>query len=196
MIESSQPAPLIDAFYNGLFHPIRAYRRIEQAPSNGLLMEGGVFILLTSAMAPVIGTLWQGGDLRALLWEVPLNTLIGVLIWLAMGGILTLLAYAFTGESRFRTFLILSALSTLPWWLMGPLVLIKTGLGAIGGTLGLMAGLLIWLWSALLFCLAVGMAFRLSLERTLVVLAAPFAFAGVALCWAFGFISRLSQLLL
>ncbi|MBK8189439.1 MAG: YIP1 family protein [Vampirovibrionales bacterium] len=192
---SSSNAPLLDAFYNGLFHPVREYRRISERPTNALLLEGGAFILLTSAMAPVVGALWEGGNPRALLWEVPLNTVIGALIWLAMGGILSMLAYAFTGESRLRAFLILSALSTLPWWLMGPLVLLKNGLGAVGDSVGVLAGLFIWLWSALLFCLAVGVAFRLSLERTLVVLAAPFAFAGVALCWALGFISRLSQLL-
>lgn len=187
----------LDLFYNGLFHPVSEYRRIseKESPSNWTLFYGLIFVLLVSALAPVVQTVWKAESLSGLAFFIPYKAVTGLLIWLFMAGIVSTLSYAFTGKARFKTLLALSALSTLPWVLMGPLSLLKIGLGGFGDFVGIAAGLLLWLWSVFLFALAIGVTYRLSMERVLIVLVMPFLFSMVAFAWVVGFFVRVSQLL-
>ncbi len=187
----------LDLFYNGLFHPVAEYRRISEqdSPSNLTLFYGLIFVILISAMAPVVHTIWKAGDVSGLVFAVPYKAVTGLAIWLFMASIVSTLSYAFTGQARFRTLLALSALSTLPWVLMGPLSLLKIGLGDLGNFVGVAAGLILWLWSVFLFALSIGVTYRLSLEKVLIILVMPFLFSTVAFAWIVGFFVQVSKLL-
>ncbi len=189
---------LNELFYNGLFHPVTTYRQLakEEVPSNQALFLGLIFIVLVSGTAPVVEAIWKSsGDLSGLGMMVPLKAVGGFVVWLIMGAVISTLAYAYTGNARFKTFLILSALSCLPWILMGPLALLKIGLGDLGGLLGFSAGLGIWLWSVFLFALSIGVTYELPLDRVFIVLVMPFVFTLVAFGWIFGFFVNLGHLL-
>ncbi len=187
-----------ELFYKGLFHPVTVYRTIakEEAPSNQTLFWGLLFIVLISGTAPVVEAIWKStGNLSSLGLMVPIKAIGGFAVWLSMGSVISTLAYAYTGKARFKTFLILSALSSLPWILMGPLALLKIGLGDLGNLLGFSAGLGIWLWSVFLFALSIGVTYELPLDRVFIVLVMPFVFSLVALSWFFGFFIHLGHLL-
>jgi len=110
----------------------------------------------------------------------------------------------------------LSGLASLPWIFMAPATLLKSGLGDlssaifgmdeaglalsnaadIGATaLFCLIGMGIWLWTVLLLVTAVTESYRLSAEKVVIVIAAPFAMFLVALGWTVGFILNLRQVL-
>ncbi len=187
-----------ELFYNGLFHPVTAYREIakEETPSNQILFLALLFIVLVSGTAPVVDAIWKSaGEFSSLGVLIPLKAVGGFAVWLIMGSVISTLAYAYTGQSRFKTFLVLSALSCLPWVLMGPLALLKVGFGELGSMLGFAGGLGIWLWSVFLFALSIGVTYELPLERVFIVLVMPFVFTLIALGWIFGFFINLGNIL-
>lgn len=195
--ETRPSADFLDLFYDGLFHPIGMYRCLaeEAAPGNRILFYALMIILLVSAIAPVLSFNLAGGELGRLVSAIPIRTFLGAVLWVMMAGIISLVAYAFTGVSRFRTFLTLSAFSTLPWIIVGPLSLFKTGFGDVGVFIWVLAGFVVWLWSVFLFALAIGVTYRLTIERVLIVLLMPFALGMVSLSWIFGFAINIQQLM-
>src|SRR5262249_32774558 len=146
-LEESYP----DLLYAVLFHPIATFKTLaaEHNLSNRMLLYALFSVILISALLPVIQLISMGGKPAILAFTIPLSVMIGTLIWVLMAVIIALLSYAFANQTRFRTFLILSGLATLPWLLMGPVSLLKYGLGPIGAVLCAGFGLLIWLWSVL-----------------------------------------------
>ncbi|MBX2860058.1 MAG: YIP1 family protein [Vampirovibrio sp.] len=184
-------------FYGTLFHPVKTFQKLQEVEPTGLqLFYGMIFILLVSGMAPVLTfVLKASADPLSLAFEIPLKAVFGLFVWFSIGSLLNMVAYAFTSHSRLRTFLTLSALSTLPWFFMGPLALLKIGLGGFGITLNVLAGLGIWLWSVVLFALALGVTYKLSAERVIIVLLMPFPFFSITLAWITGFFINVGQLL-
>jgi hypothetical protein len=136
----------------------------------------------------------QGGNPTNLVWSLPLSAVLGVAVWGLAGLLISLLGYAFTGKTRVSQFLTLSGLATLPWIFMGPVSMLKIGLGPLGALLFVLLGLLIWLWSVLLFALALAETYEMSPDRVLVILAAPFAMSLVLLSWLLGFIDNVRLL--
>lgn len=188
---------VLDSFYNVLFHPVQEFRRIsEDTPTDSRwLVVSLMFVLLVSAFGPIV--LFADGkdhDLMGLIYKIPMSAVSGLLLWVLMAGIIALLAYVFMGSSRFKTFLTLSGYATLPWVFLGPVVLLKTGLGGFGTFIGVVAGLSIWLWSVVLFALALGHTYRLTADRVIVLLAMPFVMGLLCLSWFIGFAVNIQHL--
>ncbi len=186
----------LDTVYGVLFYPVRTFQAIAGMDTlpNALLCAGLMTVLGVSALTPAVHAAGSGGNMRFLLVSIPLHTLTGLLMWVAMALIVGLLAYAFTGKARLRHLLCLTGLATLPWVLMGPVTLFKLGLGALGVAISVIAGLLVWLWTVLLFALAITVTYRMTADRVLIVLMAPLVMMLVFLTWVGGFISNIIHL--
>lgn len=186
----------LDAFYNTLFHPVSTFRALgEVSPMhNRALFYALLAVILVSAMAPLVQMANSGGKPASLILAIPSSTISGVIIWGFMGLTIGLLSYAYTGQARIRTFLSLSGLATLPWVLIGPASVLKFGLGPAGLAIYVLLALLIWLWSVLLFGLALMTTYRMTVERALIVLVTPFIAQLILLGWIFGFWGNVSQL--
>jgi len=185
-------------FYMSLFHPLQTFKVIGRSrlPGGRLVSLAALSVLLISILAPLIDMSVQGGNPTNLVWSLPWSAVLGVAVWGAAGLLISLLGYAFTGKTRISQFLTLSGLATLPWIFMGPVSMLKVGLGPLGALLFVILGLLIWLWSVLLFALALAETYEMSPDRVLVVLAAPFAMSLVLLSWLLGFIDNVRLLAL
>jgi hypothetical protein len=185
----------LSLFYATLFHPLRAFKAISvNQPNSRLLFFAILSVVLVSALTPLVHLATQGGNPSSLIWTMPLSAVSGVMIWAFMGVLIGLLAYAFTGKSRIGTFYTLSGLATLPWVLMGPVSMLKVGLGPFGVIIFVLLALLVWLWSVLLFALALAETYDMTPDRVIVVLATPFAMSLVLLGWLFGFVEQVRQL--
>jgi hypothetical protein len=186
----------LDILYDTLFHPIITFRALDETEATNpqFLFYALAAIITVSALAPLIQLANTGGDLGGLPLGIPVSTLIGVAVWGFMGLATGLWAYAFTGHARIRTFLTLSGLATLPWILMGPVSVLKFGLGPMGAAIAVLGALLIWLWSVLLFGLALMITYRMTIERALIILATPFTTQLILLAWIFGFFGNVRQL--
>ncbi len=194
--ESDIRACYLELFYAVLFNPVSTFKSIaaDAGGDNQLLFFSLISVVLISTIAPVVQLAATGGEAGMLVLTLPLSAISGLLVWGMMGLMIGLLAYAFTGESKIRTFLTLSGLATLPWILMGPICLLKVGLGGPGLVLSVLFALVVWLWSILLFALAITVTYRMTAERVLIVLAAPFAMSMVLFAWMVGFVENIRQL--
>jgi len=186
----------LTTFYATLFYPVQAFRRIvaDPEPGNRLLFHALMSVLLVSTTAPMAHMVMSGGRPSDLVMTIPFSAIVGVLAWGLMAMIVGLLSYAFTGKARIRSFLILSGLAALPWLLMGPVGLLKIGLGAVGLVLCAMLGMLVWLWTTLLFAFAIMTTYDMSAERVMIVLVMPFVMLLVCLGWLVGFIDNIRHL--
>jgi hypothetical protein len=186
----------LDTLYDTLFHPIITFRALDETETANphFLFYALAAVITVSALAPLIQLANTGGDFGGLALGIPFSTIIGVAVWGFMALTTGLWAYAFTGHARIRTFLTLSGLATLPWILMGPVSVLKFGLGPIGTAIAVLGALLIWLWSVLLFGLALMITYRMTIERALIVLATPFTTQLILLAWIFGFFGNVRQL--
>ncbi len=195
---ASQDAGYPELFYQALFHPCATFNAIAESEVRGhqnrLLFYALISVVIVSAMAPVVALMNTGGNAEDLVLAIPLGTLVGVGVWGFMGLAISLFSFAFTGKSNVKPFLILSGLATLPWVLMAPVSLLKVGLGGVGMALSILGALLIWLWSVLLFALALMVTYRMTIERVLIVLAAPFVALLILLGWIVGFTDNIRQL--
>lgn len=182
-------------FYATLFHPVQAFTGISRMPewNSRLLFFSIISVVLVSTLAPLVHMATLGGNPSQLVWAMPLSAVGGVMLWGLMGLLIALLAYAFCGKARIAVFLTLSGLATLPWVLMGPVSMLNVGLGPLGGLLFMLLALGVWLWSVILFALALAETYGMTPDRVLIILAAPFAMSLVLLCWLLGFIDNIRQ---
>ncbi len=189
-------ADCLNLFYGVLFYPVRTFRLIaaEPHPGNRLLFLALVTVLLISTLAPIVAISGAGGKIGSLALAMPFSAFSGLLVWGFVGLVIGLLSYAFTGKTRLLTFLTLSGLATLPWIFVGPISLLKIGVGGVGLAFSALFGLLIWLWSVILFALALVATYNMSAERVIIVLAAPFAMSLIWFGWITGFMVNIIQL--
>jgi len=185
-----------ELFYSVLFHPIQTFKAIavEKEPGPRLLLYALLSVVLVSAAAPIIQLSSTGGSPIALAVAIPISTLIGVFVWAFVALVIAMLSYAFSGQTCYRTFFVLSGLATLPWLFMAPASLLKVGIGAIGVILCAVLGLCIWLWSVLLFAQALVVTYSMTAERVMILLAMPFVMTLIFCGWIFGFFNNIGNL--
>lgn len=189
-------ASWLELFYATLFHPLHTFRAIaaEAEPGNRLLFYSLLSVVLVSVTAPMVHTANAGSNPSGLVTAMPFGAVVGVLVWLFMALVISLMAYAFTGETRVRTFLVLSGLATLPWIFMAPISLFKIGIGVTGLVLCALLGLVVWLWTIVLFGLAIMATYKMTAERVLIVLAMPFAMILVFAGWIVSIVRNIAHL--
>lgn len=186
----------LDLFYSTLFHPVNTFKTLAQAavPSKRLLFYALVSVALVSAINPIISLPYLESSPVSLLIRIPISTVLGITVWVFTALVVSVLCYVFTEKTPFRKFLVLSGLATLPWLFLGPVSLLKVGLGVAGVVSSAILGLTIWLWSVILFVLALIHSYQLSPERTLILLFMPFIAIIIGLGWMVGFIGNVQQL--
>lgn len=183
MAETPQPISkpsFTTVFYNALFNPFTQYNTVveEKNSVNQYFLFGLCFILFVSAMTPILKFIESGGDnVQSLLLQVPFQAILGALVWLTLGNMVSMMSYAMTGEGRVKNFLILSAFASLPWIFNAPLILLKEGLGITGSLIGTVGDLALTVWSLVLFSMAIAVNYRLPIERVMIILGllCPFA---------------------
>lgn len=200
MTSETQTKGFLDLFYDILFHPSIAFEEalsVDDSKKNRLLLYGVLFVVVVSALSPMLRFMSgnDGGNLMNMVVQIPLQVAVGLTLWLVMTLVISLLAYAFTGDGQPRNFMMLSAFSTLPWVLMIPMTLFKQGLGTPGAFIESMLGLGLWFWTVVLFGMSIGKTYRLSLDRVLIVLVMPFTMLMVLMAWSIGFIMNLLRFL-
>jgi hypothetical protein len=186
----------LDLLYGTLFQPVRTFQRIEGQPDaeTRYLFYALISVVLISTIAPVVHMANVGGDPGDLVMAMPFSAVLGVLVWGFMAMVVSFLSYAFTGQTRIRTVLILSGLATLPWLLMGPVSLLKIGLGMPGLIAATVLGMGIWLWTSILFAMALVITYHMTAERVMIILVMPFVMMLVFLGWVVGFITNITSL--
>jgi hypothetical protein len=187
----------LNVFYGVLFHPLDTFKTLAEGkePDSRLLLYALLSVVVVSAAAPIIRFAAVGSKADTLAFAIPISSVMGVLAWVLVGLVIALLSYAFSGKIRYRTFLVLSGLSTLPWLLMAPISLLKAGLGLLGVILCAVFGLSVWLWAVLLFALAIVITYEMTADRVMIVLAAPFAMTLIFFGWVFGFLGNIVNLI-
>jgi hypothetical protein len=189
-------ANALDTLYNTLFHPVLTFKTLTETET----LPGRVYfhalcaVILVSALAPAVQLANRGGDAVSLSWAIPLSAIAGVLAWAFTGLCTGLLSFAFTGNARIAQFLTLSGLATLPWLFLGPISLIKFGLGPVGSGLAIVCAMATWLWSVYLFGMALITTYRMTIERALIVLATPLVALLFLLSWILGFVDNIRLL--
>jgi hypothetical protein len=169
----------LDLVYGTLFHPIKTFRQLS-APNahQGVLVSAIACVALTCVVDIVVEQILSRGSVTSLSYLIPLKIIVGLIKWLWMAGMLAAAAHVFSGKAHYETFLKLSGLALLPELLLSPVVLmvqsLQYGSWSTFGTifLGLVAFLL-WIWSSLLFVLALMETYSMSVGRAFLCLLIP-----------------------
>lgn len=195
----------LDTFYAVLFHPHHCfdalYDTLEHSAEKPSTDQSPWFlyailsVILVSAMGPLLNYASQGGDVSFVALAVPIQAVSGVVLWLLTALLISLWAYAWTGSARIRAFLVMSAFATLPWMLMGPVVLLKNSLGLFGVAVGALLSMGVWLWSVFLFALALMKTYALRADQVIIILAMPMLMSLMWLAWVIGFIGNIAALI-
>jgi hypothetical protein len=173
--ENFKTLGLLDVFYAALFHPVVLFRTVlneESVSQNQLFVYSICFVLFISGMSPALEYIKSGDEngLFRLMMQIPFHALLGGLLWLILGNVLSVLSFALTGKSRAKNFLILSAYSILPFIFNAPLSLLKQGMGIPGSFFGALGGFGLFIWVSCLVSMAIGMTYQLSFDKVLLLL--------------------------
>jgi hypothetical protein len=171
--------------YGTLFHPVETFQNIRQSLSQARQLNPmlALAIGITGAVAmlsPLLDLMNRESTMSSWgnpLIQMPMAGILGIFNWLLIAGLFALLAYGFTGKARYQSLLILSAFSLIPLMFQVPSVLLLSAfsgpLSVLVSLIGLAGVFLAWSWSAVLFLLALGVAYDLTVDRTLVVSFSP-----------------------
>jgi hypothetical protein len=183
----------LDLTYDVLFHPIRAFRTVadETPPRNRWLGYALIILVFVSGSGPILSSIGKANSFGGLVFSIPMLSLWGLFIWFFMALVMAMLGYIFRGQTSMKTFLTLSALATLPWIFLGPIILLKHTAGILGSIVGAFGVLVIWLWTVVLFAMAVSITYRLTVDRLILFLILPLMMGLVYCAWFVGFIANL-----
>jgi hypothetical protein len=185
----------LDIFYNVLFHPSQEFRvvSIGPVPKDRLLAYALVLVIVTSALGVIYSPMVFSTD--GLMLKLILAATSGLIFWLFTAALIAMTAYIFGQRGRPQTVLILTAYATLPWLFLPVTMLFRDSFGSFGHTISVFASLGIWLWSAILFLMALKFAYSLTLDRILLVALLPILMTFLGLSWLCGFFFNLIQFL-
>jgi len=181
-----------DNFYGVLFNPSETFDKLKENPN---LIQGFIIVVFISILSPVLNfsvnseqnSLTQGFELiNASFW--------GLLSWLFFASFLEVIAGMFKKGGKTKIFLCLSAFALLPWVFLAPASLFKTG-GLLFKFLGIIAGLVCWLWSTILTAFAIMKTYDISPQRVITFMLIPFLGGILSFYWFFGFFMTLIQII-
>jgi hypothetical protein len=171
----------LDLLFGTLFQPLKTFRQASgPQTSRGVMLCAIYSVVLVSIVAAVTQIMISQGSSIQLSYLLPLKIFLGLLGWLWTALTVALAAQAFTGKMQLKTFLRLSGLAFLPGLLLAPVTLLAQGAMVGGGEWGNSAALLyslpallVWLWSSLLFTLALAVTYQMDGERVFLFLLVP-----------------------
>lgn len=182
--------------YGALFTPIKTFDSIveqEQPP----VFEAFIIVIMVSIIGCVNFNSSQS------IWVLALSLIsyvvFAIISWVFMAAVIDGLASIFSKENHFDTLLTLTALSLLPWLLMGPVSLFKSGgiegLSLIGVLIALILGSIIWFWTSILFLLAISKTYKFSVARVFLLAIMPFLASIIMFFWMTGLVGNLIYLI-
>jgi hypothetical protein len=161
-----------------LSHPVRQFNQLAATqPTVKQLGWACAWVVVVTMLAPLMLVHTPFGIMLTLFF----GAIGGVFSWLAMAGAVALWAYCAGWQGSVKTFLLLSAWSLAPWVLTPALLLGQQSQWWPVALLAVLTHLLVWYWSAALWCLALTTTYKLSWLRLLGMLA--FALLAGWLVW-------------
>jgi hypothetical protein len=179
-------ASLWEVLYGTLFNPVVTFNGILQLdplPLRFVALGAGVTLGLSvlCALAKWAHPTGNSAGLAGLGVQLPLVMAIGLSGWIVSALLMATISYVFTGVTRFQQFLVLSALSSLPWVLIAPLMLLQTGSGTIGAMVAGLTYFALWLWTTTLYTMAVSMVYKMTAVQVMLFFALPLLAIGLLL---------------
>ena len=182
----------LDNFYGILFQPDDTLDRLKQDQP---LLQTFLLVLIISLLNPIINFSYTGAN--SILWlgfGIMAAAFSGVFSWLFVASFIDILASVFKQSGKIKEFLVLSGFALIPWVLIGPVELFKTG-GILGNITGILLGFAIWVWVLTLQLKAAMKVYSLSPARVIVLVVIPFLGSFLAFNWFIGFISTFMQII-
>lgn len=181
--------------YNVLFHPTQEFRVISMGPvpKDLLLAFATGIVLFVSGTGVVYSPMVQ--STQGLMFKLVMSSLSGLLFWLFSTAVFASAAYVFCRRGRPQTLLILTGYATLPWIFLPVVMLFKGTFGAVGNTVAVFGSLGLWLWSAVLYLMAIKYTYDLTLDRILLAACLPLLMAFLGFSWVGGFFFNLAMFL-
>lgn len=194
-VTEQQEYNFLDTFYRILFHPISLFNAVSDQPevNNRLYMYAWATVIATSALNPIPRIILEADEITSLSYQIPIQMIMGVVVWLFLASIISMLSYIFTEQSRLKCFLTLTGFAYLPWMFTGIVTFLQVDAGGLTNVTAVVGSMLIWFWTFLLFGLAVSTTFRLPMERTVLLLVSPFLMTLVFTAWTSGFLTNLAH---
>ncbi|MEW5822125.1 MAG: YIP1 family protein [Cyanobacteriota bacterium] len=178
--------------YGTLVSPNTTFDKIVENDDIGVFEAFCAILMVT-----VIGSLvdYSGSSVFILPFYTISVVITALIQWIFVAAVIDGVASIFAHKSKFDNLLATTGFAVLPWMLMGPVVLFKTfglsGLGLIPFLIGIILALIIWIWSAILFLLAVAKTYNFSFGKAIVLSIMPFLAGLIAFSWLLGFINNL-----
>lgn len=183
---------ILNVIYYVLFHPVYAFRCMQREgdPEGRLLLFAFITVAYVAFLSPLMMVVRSGeGSWTQLLIQVPFQIVVGTLVWAFLAAVVGLLAYAFRGESQFRTFLTMSGFAVMPWIFMAPIAVLQVNAVSAVEMFCSFAGTVVWLWSVILFAVAIKETYGISAERAMIILVTPVMLLLFLFVWSSGFIA-------
>jgi hypothetical protein len=181
-----------------LLMPNLAFKRLSEtvngSPScSPLPLEAVTIVAVISALGVLSRFSIQGGEPTILIFQLIAASLCGLASWNLASLFFGMVGYAILGKAPWKRIFILSAFSLLPWVFLAPITVIRISLGTAGAVISGFLGVLIWVWSAIYFSLALKEALGIRSTQLAVLLLLPLCLSLLWASWFFGFIANLIQ---
>ena len=182
--------------YGALFAPFKTFDSIVEQ-EHPPVFEAFIIVIMVSIIGCVNFNSSQS------IWILALSLIsyvvFAIISWVFMAAVIDGLASIFSKENHFDTLLSLTALSLLPWLLMGPVSLFKSGgmegLSLIGVLIAIILGSVIWFWTLILFLLAISKTYKFSIAKVFLLAIMPFLASIIMFFWMTGLVGNLIYLI-
>jgi hypothetical protein len=190
-------ASFLDVAYGVLFSPGRLFVSVKTEGTehrNRLLSHGLLMVVIISLLGAVYSPFTKTLDdiLPQGLWGI----FSGIVWWLFTAVLFAVASYSLGGTGRLQTTLTLTAFAMWPWVLLPVLMLFQESASIWGSFVAVAGQLVLWVWSGLLFLLAIKMTYTLNWPRVLLLMGVPLLMGWLALGWFTGFVSLMLRLVL
>lgn len=184
----------LNIVYNILVSPTQEFRVVSlgPVPKEKLLIYAVGIVVIISALGAIYSS--SGAfTLDGFIIRLMLSAFVGIIFWLFTGAVFSTAAYVFGVNGRPQTLLILTAYATLPWIFLPVVIQFKGFLGSFGNTISIFGALALWLWTTILFLMAIKYTYSLSLERILLAACLPILMTFLGISWVGGFFFNFLQ---
>ncbi len=173
-----------DNFYGVLFKPSETFNHLAEKPP---LIQSFIIVVIISILNPVLNSSLNFAENPVFIIFNLLNSAFwGIISWLFFVSFMEILAGVFKKGGKRKILLCLSGFALLPWIFLAPANLLKTG-GILFKTIGILLGLVCWLWSTLLTAFAIVKTYEISPARAITLIIIPSLGGILAIYWLFGF---------
>ena len=178
---------ILSYIYGTLFSPVKTFDDIIESPTSKVFESLCVIIIVSFIQS--LGVFDSSSFLYLGVYLVS-YIIIAVASWVFVACIISLFCWIFSKQQNINMILTLTGFSILPWLFMPVMGLFKT-IGMGGLVLSIFLNFVIWVWTVILFILAVSKGANITLDKTIVLIITPFVGVIVVVAWLSGFISNI-----